>query len=141
LRRFRRRHAAPSTRARWSLCASGRDGDDDDASAIPWPAFPRLRQLLLGRPRCPAEGRPCYNAGFFASVQLEVLSAYLVSGMVELLERRRMRLRLLDILGLGDIREDDAQSAFTCKTAEGDVGVYDRFYPGCTNSPTSDMVS
>jgi hypothetical protein len=93
-----------------------------------------------GKPRCRERGRPCYNAGLFASAQLETLSTYLVSGVVELLEQRRVRLRHLHINGLNDICADNAESAHVYKPNQGGVGDDDSYYLGCTNNPTHDMV-
>ncbi len=66
-------------------------GDNDDATkAIAWPDFWRLRELQPGQLRCRERGRPCYDTGLFASAQLETLSTYLLSGVVDLLMLRRV---------------------------------------------------
>jgi hypothetical protein len=132
--------SSPARRAWYAAKVAALRIEDDAAKTIAWPAFPRLRQLDLGKPHYPEKGRPCYDAGLFASAQLETLSAYLVSGMVELLEQQRVRLRHLHIRGLIDIRADDAQSAYVCKPDRGGVGDDDSYYPGCTNKPTQGMV-
>jgi hypothetical protein len=46
----------------------------------------------------------------------------------------------LAIRGLNDIGVDDAESAHVCKSNQGGVGDDDRYYPGCTNKPTEDVV-
>jgi hypothetical protein len=105
--------------------------EDDDAKTIAWPAFPHIRELAIGKPYYPEKGRPCYDAGLFASAPLATLSAYLVIGMVKLLEQH-VRLCRLHIRGLNDSYADDAESAFVCKPDRSGVGNNDSYYPRCT---------